>query len=116
MADLKLQPECARCVELEARIAVLEGQLAKLQKHSGNSSKPPSSDIVKPPKKQTKPGRRRKRRIGGQPGHPRHERRPFTEEELDRQWVWWYDACPCCSGPLVDDPRRPSGVLSQSVA
>jgi transposase len=113
MADLKQQPECPRCVELEARIAVLEGQLAKLQKHSGNSSKPPSSDIVKPPKKQTKPGRRRKRRIGGQPGHPRHERRPFTEEELDRQWVWRYDACPCCSGPLVDDSRRPPRVIQQ---
>lgn len=69
---------------LLARIAELEQELARLQRNSSNSSKPPSSDIVKPPKTtvKRKPG---KRRPGAQPGHPRHERTPFTEDELDRQ-------------------------------
>ena len=35
---------------LDERIAALEAELAKAKKNSSNSSKPPSSDIVKPPK------------------------------------------------------------------
>jgi FtsZ-binding cell division protein ZapB len=31
-------------------IALLEAEVASLKKNSSNSSKPPSSDIVKPPK------------------------------------------------------------------
>ena len=46
IADLR------RLVEkLTKRIEELELQLAKAQKDSSNSSKSPSSDIVKPPKK-----------------------------------------------------------------
>jgi transposase len=55
-------------------IAELQRQLAAANKNSRNSSKPPSSDITKPPKSSSrKPGRRKKCRIGGQQGHPRHE-------------------------------------------
>jgi transposase len=54
--------------------AALKAALARSRKDSSNSSKPPSSDITKPP---ADPGRnggsRRKRRIGGQEGHPKHE-------------------------------------------
>jgi len=79
---------CPNCVSLEQRIAVLDDQVAALQaqlaaskKNSTNSSKPPSSDIIKPPRPGGVGGRKRKR--GGQPGHPRHERPPFTPEEID---------------------------------
>ena len=49
--------------KLTERIEELELQLAKAQKDSSNSSKSPSSDIVKPPKK--KGDRRRKaKRVG----------------------------------------------------
>jgi len=59
---------------LEARIAELEGQLAAAKKNSSNSSKPPSSDIAKPPADPTHSGsRRKKRNVGGQEGHPKHE-------------------------------------------
>ena len=58
---------------LNARIAELETQLAAAKKTSRNSSKPPSSDIVKPPADPHKPGRKGKRRIGGQKGHLKHD-------------------------------------------
>ena len=47
------------------RIAVLEAELAKAKKNSSNSSKPPSSDLVKPPKPPREDGQNRQR--GGQP-------------------------------------------------
>jgi transposase len=74
----------AAVAPLLARIAELEQQIARLKKNSSNSSKPPSSDIVKPPKV-TVTRKKGKRRKGAQPGHSRHERAPFTEEEIDRQ-------------------------------
>lgn len=72
---------------LLARIAELESELARLKKNSSTSSKPPSSDIVKPPHSVGKPGRKRKRRPGGQPGHKRHSRPPFPPEQVDCTWV-----------------------------
>jgi hypothetical protein len=63
------------------RISELELALAKAQKDSSTSSKPPSSDIAKPkPKK--KPGRPRKPRRGGQPGHQRQLREPLLLVQL----------------------------------
>lgn len=69
------------------RIAKLEQEIARLKKNSSNSSKPPSSDIVKPPKRTVtrKPGKRQR---GGQEGHVRHEREAFTEEKLDYYMVY----------------------------
>lgn len=70
--------------QLLERIAALEVELAKARKNSSNSSKPPSSDIVKPP---ADPGRnggpRRRHRIGGQEGHPKHES-SLTLADADR--------------------------------
>ena len=56
-------------------------QIARLKRDSSNSSKPPSSDIVKPKNKGTRRGKR-KRKIGGQKGHPRHERIPFPADDI----------------------------------
>ena len=70
--------------QLKAQVARLLEQVARLSKNSSNSSKPPSSDIVKPTKI-TVCRKKGKRRQGAQPGHPRHERTPFTEEDIDRQ-------------------------------
>jgi len=78
-----------------ARIAEMEKQLAAAKKDSSTSSKPPSSDIVKPPRvvDQTRGKRRRKRRPGGQPGHDRHQRTPFGPEKVDRAWIYeWPEA------------------------
>ena len=108
MAASKSENGCAQCADLAAQIAALreqiralEAELAKSRKHSGNSSKPPSSDIVEPRRKSGK-GNRRKRKIGAQPGHDRQERAPFSPEELSEHWLWYYPQCPCCGGGLRD--------------
>ena len=59
----------------------LQDQIARLKRNSSNSSKPPSSDIVKPKKKDTPRGKRQ-RKIGGQKGHPRQERIPFGPDDI----------------------------------
>lgn len=95
MAKLFTEEEVRRLIDeatapLLARIAELEAELARLKKDSSTSSKPPSSDIVKPPRKDTapRPGRKRKRRAGGQRGHARHERAPFPPDKVDKIWTY----------------------------
>ena len=98
-----------RIAELEQQVARLMEQVAKLSKNSSNSSKPPSSDIVKPPKPKPKGKNKRKRRkIGGQPGHPKHAREPFSVEDLDGIWEYELGCCPNCGGRMKrtkDGPR-----------
>jgi len=89
----------AEVVALRKRNAELEAEVARLRKNSSNSSKPPSSDIVKPPKPPAPQGRRT-RRIGGQPGHARHEREAFPPEQINRTRVYTLDCCPDCGGRL----------------
>jgi transposase len=86
--------------ELNERLARLEAEAARLRKNSSNSSKPPSSDIVKPPKPPEKPQGKRKHKIGGQPGNAKHEREPFAPEELDDTRQYRLDRCPDCGGAL----------------
>src|SRR5437868_1452478 len=67
--------------------------------NSSTSSKPPSSDIAKP-KPAPDPVASGPRTIGGQPGHPKHEREPFPPEQLTSSAEYHLDACPCCGGRL----------------
>ncbi len=70
----------------------LSNQLAAARKHSGNSSKPPSSDIVKPRGQRRK--KKSKRRIGGQKGHPQHQRPAFAPEQVDQRIPFRLKQCP----------------------
>ena len=106
---------CARCADLEqrleqlcARVAQLEAELAAAKKNSTNSSKPPSSDIVKP-KIKPKDGKKRKR--GGQPGHPRHERPLLPDDQVDYTDLHCIE-CPDCHGPVVPS-KVPPKVIQQ---
>jgi hypothetical protein len=58
----------------------LHERIARLEKNSSNSSKPPSSDITNPQPPNTK---KKKREIGGQKGHPKHTRPLFETKEID---------------------------------
>jgi transposase len=115
MTTAGTQP-CARCADLEqrleqlcARVAQLEAELAAAKKNSTNSSKPPSSDIVKKPKDKPKDGKKRKR--GGQPGHPRHERPLFPDDQIDYTDLRCVE-CPDCHGPVVPS-KLPPKVIQQ---
>ena len=103
----------ARLAALANKAASLESELAQAQKNSANSSKRPSSDIVKPPRDGKVQGRRKKRRkAGGQPGHPRHERPAFTDDQIDHTREHVLDVCPDCGGPLTPTDEV-SRVLQQ---
>jgi transposase len=108
-------PPCANCQRLQAQldalqarfdalletVAQLQRQLAAARKDSSNSSKPPSSDIVKPPKPAPPAGQPR-RQPGGQPGHASHQRVPFPPEMLVSVPAdYLLDACPSCGGHLL---------------
>jgi transposase len=88
----KLALEQAILIEqLRAKIAILE-------KNSSTSSKPPSSDIVKPPKPKDKP--RRKRKIGAQPGHKQALRPSIAPELVDEIVKLELTTCPDCGHQL----------------
>jgi transposase len=95
--------------KLERRIVELEAEVARLKKNSSTSSKPPSSDIVKPPKGLPPPGGGK---IGGQPGHPRHERAPFPPDQIDRVERYDLHACPDCGGKVIR-AKAPARVRQQ---
>lgn len=100
----------SRIQELEKKVRRLEAQLAAATKTSVNSSKPPSSDVVKP-----KRGRGKgKGKIGGQKGHPRSERPAFTPEQIDHTVLHKLDAClKCGSRDLIILPE-PGQVIQQA--
>ncbi len=83
---------------LQAALARLQEQLAAARKDSSTSSKPPSSDIVKP-QQHGRPAEQSQRRPGGQPGHPKHERALFAPEAVT-PFLHTLDRCPCCAGEL----------------
>ena len=108
-----LEARCAKLeqenAELRARCLTLETELAKARKNSSNSSKPPSSDIVKPPRP---PHERSNGKIGGQPGHPRHERPSFPPKQVDKIVEHRPRRCPKCGG-AVRPLNLPPRVLQQ---
>ncbi len=83
---------------LHARVIDLEHQL---KRHSGNSSRPPSSDPPSaPPRAPHGPtGRQR----GAQPGHPGHQRALLPPGQVDERVVHRPTACPHCQTVLPHD-------------
>src|SRR5436189_2532594 len=117
-------PSCPNCQRLQAQLdavqaqlktlqvafAQLQAQLAAARKDSSTSSKPPSSDIVKPPKPPP-PAGQDTRRIGGQPGHPKHERALFPPEQVNGgSHDYFLDLCPSCGHGLKPTDATPRDV------
>ena len=101
----------ARVQQLEQANQQLQEQLAKEQKNSSTSSKPPSSDIVKPPKPSLEPNQD-KRKIGGQPGHPPHVRLPFPPEKITKTELYQLPCCPKC-GQDLEKMSEPPRIVQQ---
>jgi transposase len=98
----------ATVAQLQATLAQVQARLAAARKDSSTSSKPPSSDLVKPPKPAPPPGQDQRQR-GGQPGHPKHER-PLDPPALLTAPPHDYllEICPDCGHglrPAGDDVR-----------
>jgi transposase len=106
-------PGCQRLRQqlqaMEARVRQLEEALAAARKNSTTSSKPPSSDIVKPPRSDAETDGEQRAR-GGQPGHPKHERTPFTPEQVQDSFDYHVEVCPDCGHAL-----RPTGFGPQVI-
>jgi transposase len=114
--------ECPQCRALAAKLATAEAEVARLRellakskKNSSTSSKPPSSDIVK-----QKPGGdeadESKRKIGGQPGHPKHEREPFPPEQITKFVPHLLNGCPDCGGVVRRNGEAQRVVQQMDVA
>ena len=106
-------PVCQGCAaltqlveQLRAEVAQLRAELAAAEKNSTTSSKPPSSDIVKPPRPKSK----KKRNRGGQPGHDRHERPSFEADQVDDAVDYTLSGCPDCGGRLELSGESPRVV------
>ncbi len=83
---------------LNSQIEELKEQIAKLKKNSRNSSKPPSSDIVKASKPPLKEG---KRKQGAQPGHPKNERPLLDANQINQFHNHILPFCPDCRGEVT---------------
>ncbi|MDP2692940.1 MAG: IS66 family transposase [bacterium] len=96
---------------LQETIVLLTEKLAKLSKTSINSSKPPSSDIVKQGHKKDKS---KKGKIGGQPGHPKHERKLYSIAEVHNLQEYNLTECPVCHHSVDIDLSKEAHILQQA--
>lgn len=80
---------------LQTRVTDLELQL---KRHSGNSSRPPSSDPPDAPPRPTRTPTGRTR--GAQPGHPGHHRDLLPPGQVDEFVIHRPTACPHCQATL----------------
>lgn len=89
----------------ERRIAALEAELAAVKKTPQNSSLPPSTQH--PHAKPVAPKIKSKKKRGGQPGHPKHERALIPAEECQEVIACQPAACRRCGGQLTGEDSEP---------
>lgn len=101
---------------LQAQVSTLQTQLtdlqAQLKQHSGNSSRPPSSDPPSAPPRPTRSPSGRKQ--GAQEGHPGHHRDLLPTGEVNELCVHRPAECPHCQTALPPDLLA-TDVLRQQV-
>ena len=98
-------------VRLEERVRGLETRVGQ---HSGNSSRPPSSDLPRTPKRP--PSRPSGRGRGGQTGHIAHQRAMAPPEWVDvvtDHWPVQCQASEACLTVLPQTPGAPDFVAHQ---
>jgi transposase len=114
LAALALIPQL---LSLQQQVLALQQQVVELRvrlnQHSGNSSKPPSSDPPSAPPRPPAPPRGRLR--GGQPGHAGQHRPLLPPEQVDSIVPHHPTACPHCHTDLPPDLPDGADVLRQQV-
>ena len=118
-ADWEATPPTVQAVVLSllSQLQTLQTQVsdlqAQLKQHSGNSSRPPSSDPprVLPRPAQAPSGRKR----GAQPDHPGHHRELVPPEQVSELVVHRPHACPHCQQGLPDALPPTGPILRQQV-
>ncbi len=107
----------AAITHLQAQHAALLTQIAdleaRLNQHSQNSSKPPSSDPPSAPPRPERVTRGRKR--GGQVGHPRHERIVPTPDQITATTDHYPTTCPHCGSDVSGNQHDVCAVQTQFV-
>ena len=97
-------------VQLSTRVADLE---ARLNQHSQNSSKPPSSD---PPSAPPRPPRvPRGRNPGGQAGHPRHDRPEPAPDQITTTRHHYPSTCLTCGDDVTAQRQDACAIQTQYV-
>jgi transposase len=102
-----LRQALERIVQLEPRANELE---ARLNRHSGNSSQPPSQDPPQAPKNHRE---KSERRPGGQPGPQGNHRLIVPPEKVAKIVEHRAEACPHCRSLLPADAARPVPPLER---
>ena len=96
-----------RIIKYEARIAKLEADLAAFKKTPRNSSLPPSTEHphAKPARDKKKNSKKKKR--GGQTGHPKHGRDLIPSEQCSKIVPLHPDSCRRCGTALDGQDPEP---------
>ena len=89
----------------QQQIAALETQIAALKKTPQNSSLPPSTEH--PHAKLQAERKKSKRKRGGQPGHPKHQRKLIPTEECSKVVALYPDTCRRCAATLRGEDPAP---------
>ena len=97
---------------LRVRVAELEAELRAARKTPWNSSLPPSTEhphanTAGAGEAAAKPGSTKKRKRGGQPGHPKHERALVPVEQCDEVVPLKPTECRGCGATLRGDDPEP---------
>ncbi len=100
------EPTISKLLEMDKGLRTLQRRIDRLSKNSTNSSKPPSSDIVKPPIRDQTASTTAKKKIGGQPGHPKYQRPMFPLDDISTFYEYQLACCPDCHGHLLPRPDQ----------
>jgi len=112
--DSGKQPTVEKLLEYDTENAALKERIAGLERNSRSSSKPPSTDSIRDRQQRDGPPKNSKRRkAGGQPGHPGKHRELLPVDQVD-ELICCYPpecrGCPhfgvCRTHPVGEQPFR----------
>jgi transposase len=94
-----------RIAALEAELAAVRAELEATRKTPRNSSLPPSTEH--PHAKPAPPTKKSRKKRGGQPGHPKHERALIPTEQCTRVVPLLPETCRRCGESLAGSDPEP---------